>query len=334
VQEIVRRYAGEVERVHRSMSGDQLLRMLGDTIARVGATAHVRPVYAALLPYAGLLNVGGGQCAGLPVDDVLGRLAALAGDVRAAVDHARDAVAVARAMPSPPMLVAASTTSPTPSTGRAATMPLIPTSSAWRPQRSPSRSASPAPVGRARRSSRPRGRRGCGATGRCGCSLHRWAVPGFPTASVSFSSPGCWTSPAPRCLPLSWQATSVRRPPTSGPLSTPGPSGPQRLRELQAEVDDAAACNDPVRGERAHVEIEALLRELKRATGLGVRDRLTGSDAERASVNVVRSLRRAIAAITQQADGLGAHLEVSVRTGRCCGYLPEPAAALSWTVES
>jgi hypothetical protein len=88
-----------------------------------------------------------------------------------------------------------------------------------------------------------------------------------------------------------------------------------------------------VRGERAQVEIEALLRELKRAVGLGGRDRPTGSDAERARVNVVRSLRRAIAAIAHQADGLGAHLEVSVRTGRYCGYLPEPAAALRWTVE-
>jgi hypothetical protein len=37
--------------------------------------------------------------------------------------------------------------------------------------------------------------------------------------------------------------------------------------------------------------------------------------------------------LAQQADALGAHLEVSVRTERHCGYLPEPAAALTWTVE-
>ena len=85
----------------------------------------------------------------------------------------------------------------------------------------------------------------------------------------------------------------------------------QRLLELQAEVDDAAAGNDPVRGERAHVEIDALLRELERAVGLGGRDRPSGSGAERARVNVVRSLRRAITAIEQQAPDLGAHLEVS-----------------------
>ena len=67
------------------------------------------------------------------------------------------------------------------------------------------------------------------------------------------------------------------------------------------------------------------------AAGLGP---ALDAQAKRARVNVVRSLRRAIAAIALQADGLGAHLDVSVRTGRYCGYLPEPAAALSWTVES
>jgi hypothetical protein len=48
---------------------------------------------------------------------------------------------------------------------------------------------------------------------------------------------------------------------------------------------------------------------------------------------VVRSLRRAIAGITQQTAELGGHLEEAVRTGWHCIYLPEPAAALSWTVE-
>jgi hypothetical protein len=80
--------------------------------------------------------------------------------------------------------------------------------------------------------------------------------------------------------------------------------------------------------------MDALLRELKRAVGLAGRDRPTGSDAERARVNVARSLRRAIAAVADQAPLLGAHLEESVRTGGHCIYLPEPAAALSWTVET
>ena len=50
------------------------------------------------------------------------------------------------------------------------------------------------------------------------------------------------------------------------------------------------------------------------------------------AINVVRSLRRTIAAIAEQAPLLGAHLDESVRTGGHCIYLPEPGSALSWTV--
>src|SRR6478752_5091991 len=87
------------------MTGDHLLRDFADMVARAGAKTYAMPAYLALQPYAGLLNVAGGHSAGLPVDDVLGRLAALNGDVPAAVRHANDAVALARSMPSPPLLV-------------------------------------------------------------------------------------------------------------------------------------------------------------------------------------------------------------------------------------
>ena len=108
----------------------------------------------------------------------------------------------------------------------------------------------------------------------------------------------------------------------------------RRLHLLQAETDDAEAAHDPVRAEQAHVEMEALLRELKRAVGLGGRDRPTGSDAERARVNVVRSLRRTISGITRQSPLLGTHLQESIRTGRYCIYLPEPGTNFSWFVGS
>jgi hypothetical protein len=106
----------------------------------------------------------------------------------------------------------------------------------------------------------------------------------------------------------------------------------RRLHDLQAEVDSAESAHDLVRAEHAHIEMEALLRQLKRAVGLGGRDRPTGSDAERARINVVRSLRRTIEAIDRQAPLLGAHLQEAVRTGRHCIYLPEPGIAFSWIV--
>ena len=105
LHDVLHRYGPEPDVLLRSMTGDNLLRVFADTVARAGATAYAAACYAALLPYAGLLNVGGGHSAGLPVDDVLGRLAALDGDVASSVRHLRDAVALARAMPSPPLLV-------------------------------------------------------------------------------------------------------------------------------------------------------------------------------------------------------------------------------------
>lgn len=105
-----------------------------------------------------------------------------------------------------------------------------------------------------------------------------------------------------------------------------------RIADLREEIDDAEAMNDPDRATQARLELDALLDELGRAVGMGGRDRPHGATDERARVNVTRSIRRAIAAVAAQAPELGAHLEVSVRTGRECAYRPDPAAALTWDV--
>ena len=107
----------------------------------------------------------------------------------------------------------------------------------------------------------------------------------------------------------------------------------RRLAELQAEVDEADDHHDPERAARARLEVEALMGELRRAVGLGGRDRPSASSVEKARINVARSVRRAIAAVGTALPALGAHLEVSIVTGRSCRYAPEPATALRWTVE-
>jgi hypothetical protein len=106
----------------------------------------------------------------------------------------------------------------------------------------------------------------------------------------------------------------------------------RRITELQDDIDEAEAHHDPERAARARLELDALVQELRRAVGLDGRDRPTGSGAERARVNVTRSLKRVIAAVAEQAPDLAAHLERSVRTGRFCSYSPEPAAQLTWTI--
>jgi hypothetical protein len=107
----------------------------------------------------------------------------------------------------------------------------------------------------------------------------------------------------------------------------------QRINELQADIDEAERWADPERAETARVELDALIAELRRAVGLGGRDRPQGSESERARINVARNIRRAIAAIDKVAPQLAAHLTVSIRTGHQCRYGPEPAARIDWTID-
>ena len=55
-----------------------------------------------------------------------------------------------------------------------------------------------------------------------------------------------------------------------------------RLVELDAEIDDAVGGNDTHRAERARAERDALLAELRAASGLVGRARRLGAETERA----------------------------------------------------
>jgi predicted ATPase len=102
-----------------------------------------------------------------------------------------------------------------------------------------------------------------------------------------------------------------------------------RIRELQAEVDDADQANDPYRAERATLELDALVDELSSAYGLGGRSRATGGEtAERARTAVTWRIRAAIDRLQSSHPELADHLRRSVQTGRFCRY--EPSAEVSW----
>ena len=103
-----------------------------------------------------------------------------------------------------------------------------------------------------------------------------------------------------------------------------------RLRELQAELDEAEAFNDPVRGEAARLEMDALESQLSAAFGLGGRPRPEGSAAERARQSVTKAIREATRRIAAEDSALGDHLERSVRTGVYCVYDPDPSSRLTW----
>ena len=82
----------------------------------------------------------------------------------------------------------------------------------------------------------------------------------------------------------------------------------------------------------ADAERQALLGELRRASGLGGRARTTSPEAERARVNVTRTLRATIDKIALAAPGCAAHLRASVHTGRACRYQPAPGGPSRWHV--
>lgn len=104
----------------------------------------------------------------------------------------------------------------------------------------------------------------------------------------------------------------------------------RRLRELDDELAAADRAGDSAAADQAHQEREALIGELRRATGLAGRPRRAGAEAERARVNVTRTLRATIGRIAMAAPIAGAHLSASIRTGTLCRYQPTPGGPARW----
>jgi catechol 2,3-dioxygenase-like lactoylglutathione lyase family enzyme len=103
-----------------------------------------------------------------------------------------------------------------------------------------------------------------------------------------------------------------------------------RLVELEAELEEAEAFNDPARATKARQEREFLVAELARAVGLDGRDRRAASHAERARLNATRAIRAAMANLARANPALGRHLAATVRTGRYCAYTPDPRLPITW----
>jgi hypothetical protein len=78
--------------------------------------------------------------------------------------------------------------------------------------------------------------------------------------------------------------------------------------------------------------VDLVARELACAVGLGGRSRVVGSSAERARVNVTRTIRDAMRRIAEQDVWVGHHLETCIRTGTFCCYRPDPGVAVRWAL--
>ncbi len=103
-----------------------------------------------------------------------------------------------------------------------------------------------------------------------------------------------------------------------------------RIRALQADVDDAERNNDYARAYRHQVELDELIDHLAAAIGQGGRNRRAADTTERARSAVTHRIKATIRTIDKLHPTLGRHLASSVKTGTYCSYRPEQPVV--WTI--
>jgi hypothetical protein len=101
-----------------------------------------------------------------------------------------------------------------------------------------------------------------------------------------------------------------------------------RLDQIDGELDRASLRGDRDRAARLEEEREALLDELRRATGLGGRVRQVDDERERMRKTVTARIRDTLRRLDDRHPPLAAHLRASVRTGAICVYAP--AEPVTW----
>lgn len=104
----------------------------------------------------------------------------------------------------------------------------------------------------------------------------------------------------------------------------------RRVTELREELQTAKALGQIAQAEEAEREIDVLVAELARATGLGGRDRRAASAAERARQSVTRSMKSAVNKIREYQPILGHLLARAIKTGTYCCYTPNPHEMITW----
>jgi hypothetical protein len=104
----------------------------------------------------------------------------------------------------------------------------------------------------------------------------------------------------------------------------------RRLDELDAELDATDVRGDQQRADKLAGERDALLTELRGATGLGGRNRHRGASTERARIAVRKAIAAALTQIDRHDPGTARLLRDSVHTGTSCRYDPNPDHPVTW----
>ena len=93
-----------------------------------------------------------------------------------------------------------------------------------------------------------------------------------------------------------------------------------RISELRAEIDDADLCADLERGSRARLEMDELIEQLSRVSGLHGAMRSFVDERERARVAVRKAITPASDAIAKFDPEIARELEARVVTGSRCMF--------------
>ena len=104
----------------------------------------------------------------------------------------------------------------------------------------------------------------------------------------------------------------------------------RRLSELEADLGEARSWADTGRAAKLAAERDALLEQLRAATGLGGRPRQPGSAGERARIAVRKAIASAIGRVSAVDPALGRILSATVTTGTICRYDPDPDRPVRW----
>jgi hypothetical protein len=102
----------------------------------------------------------------------------------------------------------------------------------------------------------------------------------------------------------------------------------RRLAQLDEQIDRAAGLGRDERAAELDRERQALIDELRAATGLGGRARRLGDEAERARKTVTARIRDVLRRLDDVHPALAGHLRSTVATGVTCSY--HPVQALPW----
>jgi tetratricopeptide (TPR) repeat protein len=101
-----------------------------------------------------------------------------------------------------------------------------------------------------------------------------------------------------------------------------------RLAELDGQIDRALEHNEDDRAAELDRERQALIDELRRATGLAGRSRRLGDEGERARKTVSARIRDSMRRLDDRHPELARYLRATISTGLTCRY--QPTGDVTW----